>query len=122
MKAIHYIFGALWLLISGYLCFSSAMLAYQIRSDFHIMSMILLTLFVLIYLADALASFCVLRDSQLARIVVAIVALCSVLPFMFGFFVLFHLPPPFSPLGVAFDVFILISFVVLLVPGKYTSA
>ena len=97
------------------------MLAYHILPDYHIISMILLTLFTLIYLADALASFYVFRNSKFARIVVAIVALFSVLPFMAGFFVFLNLPP-FSPFGITFDVFALISFVVLLMSGKYESA
>ena len=123
MKAIHYIFGVLWLLISGYLCFSSALLAYRILPDFHIMSMISLALFVVIYSADALASFYIFRKSKFARIVVAIVALFSLLPFMYGFFESFGSPLPFSPFGIAFDIFAFISFVVLLIPGKkYESA
>jgi hypothetical protein len=85
------------------------------------MSMVGLVFFTLLYLAGAVASFYILRDSRLGRVIVGIVALLTVLANLIGLSPFLNLQS-FSFMGIALDIFALASASILLFSRKYVVA
>jgi hypothetical protein len=123
MKTIHQILGVLWIVISGYFCVSSSLATYDIIRvpDYHLISLIVFSLFTLLYLAGTVASFYILHNSRLGRIIVGAVALFTILASATGLLVFFS-ALPVSFVGIAFDIFAVASAGVLLFSRKYASA
>jgi len=121
MKTIHHILGIIWIIISGYFCVSSSLTIFRIIGDFHLMSMVGLVFFTLLYLAGAVASFYILRDSRLGRVIVGIVALLTVLANLIGLSPFLNMQA-FSSVGIALDIFALASASILLFSRKYVAA
>jgi hypothetical protein len=120
MKTIHQILGILWIALCGYFCVSLSLGTYHLiaATNYRLDTLTVFLFFILLYLAGTVASFYVLRGSRRGRIIVGIVALLTVTASLMGFFAWFN-SPPFSLVGIGFDIFALVSAGVLLFSRKY---
>ena len=117
MKTTLKILGILWMAICGYFCVSLSLATYYIikhtASDPY-----LVLFFVLLNLVGAVASVYVFRGSRWGRMIVGVVAILTVTASVMGVFAWFN-SPPFSLVGIGFDIFALVSAGVLLFSRKY---
>ena len=112
MKTTHRIVGILWMVICGYFFATLVQGVYEARPD-RFDTLAINLFFVLLYLAGAVTSFYVLAGARWARVVLSIVALLTVTASVMGLFAFFN-SLPFSFVGIAFDIFALVSAGVLL--------
>lgn len=117
---IHYVLGVLWMAIYGYLFANLVQGIYESTND-RFETRCLNLLFVMLFLAGAVASFFLLLGARWGRIVVSIVALLTVTASVMGLFAFFD-APPFSFVGVMFDIFALVCAGVLLLSRQHVSA
>ncbi len=117
MKTTHKIIGILWMVICGYFFASLAQGLYK-RHPERLDTLCLELFFVLMYFAGAVAGFFLFIRAGWARIVVSVVALLTVTASVMGFFAWFN-SPPFSFVGIVFDIFALASVGVLLLSRKH---
>ena len=123
---IHRILAMLWLAICSYLSVTLVQ-AIWYGSWYYswvgqLGALCLDFLFVFLYLAGVVGSFfLLLHSSNWARILVSVVALLTVTGSVMRLFALFN-SPPFSFIGIAFDIFALASAGVLLFARKYAVA
>src|SRR5437016_1933286 len=120
MKIIHKILGILWMAICGYFFARLVQGLYERHPD-RLNTLCIDLFFVFLYLAGAAAGFFLLVRARWARIVLSAVALLSVTASVMGLFVFFN-SLPFSFVGIAFDIFALVSAGVLLFSRKYAAA
>ena len=123
MKTTNHILGILWIALCGFFCISLSLATYHIitATSYRLDNLAIIVFFVLLYLAGTVASFYLFRGSRWGRIVVGIVALLTVTASVMCIFAWFN-SPPFSFVGIAFDIFALASAGILFFPRKYVSA
>ena len=123
MKTIHKIIGILWMVICGCFCVSLSLGAYYtIKHTNSGLDWVSLDLFfVLLSLVGTVASVYVFRGSRWGRVIVGVVALLIVTASVMGLYAWFN-SPPFSFVGIVFDIFALASAGVLLLSRKYAVA
>ena len=107
----------LWMVICVYLFATQLEALFEFRPR----PLAIYVSFVLLYLLGALASFYVLTGARWARVVLSIVALLTATASVMGFFAFFN-AHPYSFVGIAFDIFALISAGVLLLARNYAVA
>jgi hypothetical protein len=119
MKTAHQILGAIWMIICVYFFAIQVHAMYRFHPDRlgHCIDIF----FVFLFPAGAVAGFFLLLRARWARIVVSIVALLIVTASVMGLFAFFN-AQPFSFVGLAFDIFALVSAGVLLFSRKYAVA
>ena len=120
MNATHKIVGMLWMAICGYFFATLVQGVYEAPPD-RFDTLAISLFFVLLYLAGAITSFYLLIGAKWARFVLSVVALLTVTASVLGLFAFFN-SPPFSFVGIAFDIFALASAGVLLFARKYVVA
>jgi hypothetical protein len=116
MKSKHKIVGMLWMAICVYLFATLFDGIYETRSQ-RPDTLAINLFFVFICLAGAVTSFYLLIGAKWARFVLSIVALLTVTASVMGLFAFFN-SPPFSFVGIAFDIFALASAGILLFTRK----
>ncbi len=119
MKTIYKIVGILWMAICGYSFATLVQGIYEVRPE-RLDTLAINLFFVFLYLSGVFTSFYLLIGERWARIVLSIVALLTVTASMMGFFAFFN-SPPFSFVGIAFDIFALASAGILLFARKYAA-
>ena len=123
MKTTHKILGILWMAICGYFCVSLSLGTYYTikHTDSGLDWLSVGLFFVLLNLVGAVASVYVFRGSRWGRMIVGVVALLTVTASVMGLFAWFN-SPPFSFVGIAFDIFALVSAIVLLFSRRHVTA
>ena len=116
MKTAMKVTGILWMAICGYFFATRIQGIYEVRPDRPDTLRINL-FFVLLWLAGAVASFYVITGARWARVALSVIVLLTVTASVLGLFAFFN-SPPFSLVGIAFDVFALASAGVLLLAVK----
>jgi len=106
-RKIHRVLAVLWLGICSY-HFASLVQGVYESQDARLDTLCLNLFFVLLYLAGSFASFLVLLGATWGRIVVSLVAMLTVIASVMGLLAFFN-SPPFSFVGVTFDIFSLLS-------------
>src|SRR5690348_10808065 len=97
------ILGAIWMVICGYLSASLAPALFPVtQANLNALGIILF--FVLLHLTGAIAGFCLLAGATWPRNVLCAVTLLTVFGSVIGLFAWFNMIP-FSPVGIAFDIF-----------------
>ncbi|MBI2926594.1 MAG: hypothetical protein HYY24_12940 [Verrucomicrobia bacterium] len=119
IRKIHRVFGILWLGICAYFFANLVQAIYELRPTGS--TRCLMLFFVLLYLGGAFASFFVLLGARWGRISVSIVALLTVTASVMGLFAFFN-SLPFSFVGVAFDLFALMSACAFLLSRRTAPA
>jgi hypothetical protein len=117
MKTTRKIIGILWMVICGYFFARLVQGLYERHPD-RLDTLFINLFFVLLFLAGAVASFFLIIRAGWARIVVSAVALLTMVASVIGLFAWFN-SPPFSFVGIVFDIFALTSAGVLLLSRKY---
>ena len=116
MKTTHKILGILWMTICGYFFATLVQGLYELHPN-RLGTLAIILFFVFVYLAGAATSFFLLIGARWARLVLSIVALLTVAASVMGFFAFFD-SPPFSVVGISFDIFALVSAGVLFFSRK----
>ena len=120
MKTTHRIVGILWMVICAYFFATLTQGIYEVPPD-RPDTLAIDLFFILLYLVAAVTSFYVLTGTRWARIVVGMVALLTVTASLLGLFAFFN-SPPYSIIGIAFDIFALASAGILLFSHEYAVA
>jgi hypothetical protein len=116
MKATHKILGAIWMSVCAYFFANLVQAFYRSRPD-RLATLGIDVAFALLFLAGAVAGFCLLIGARWPRVIIGFAALLTVLASMMGLFAVFN-APPFSFAGITFDIFALASAEILLLSRR----
>ena len=120
MKVAHKIIGLLWMAICIYFFATYVQAIYEMPPN-RPNTLAIILFFIFLYVGGATAGFFVIVGARWARIVLSVVAVLIVMASLLGWFAYFN-AMPYSAVGIAFDLFALISAVILVFVRKHAAA